>query len=389
MKVIFASNYLNHHQLSFSIEMIKETEGQFIFIATEEISEERVALGYTDMNSKYPWVIKAYQSKEEKERAIEQINQADVVIMGSAPEYLIEQRLRQNKLVFRYSERIFKNKGNAIKNFLRRIKYCFFNKNIKRCYMLCASAYAAMDYSKLSLYVGKTYKWGYFPELKHYNDINSLIENKKNNSILWVGRFIEWKHPEVGLEVARRLKEDGYCFNLSFIGCGELEETLKKKVKEENLENFITFLGSMSTEQVRAYMEESEIFLFTSDRNEGWGAVLNEAMNSACAVVASHSIGSVPFLIQDYENGLIFKDGQADDLYKKVKFLLDNPTLRKKISMNAYETIYKQWNASNAAKRLILLSKEILSGNKKAEPFKDSVCSKAEKLRDNWYKQKS
>jgi len=136
-------------------------------------------------------------------------------------------------------------------------------------------------------------------------------------------------------------------------------------------------------------MEESEIFLFTSDRNEGWGAVLNEAMNSACAVVASHSIGSVPFLIQDYENGLIFKDGQADDLYKKVKFLLDNPTLRKKISMNAYETIYKQWNASNAAKRLILLSKEILSGNKKAEPFKDSVCSKAEKLRDNWYKQKS
>ena len=49
-------------------------------------------------------------------------------------------------------------------------------------------------------------------------------------------------------------------------------------------------------------MEKSEIFLFTSDKGEGWGAVLNESMNSACAVVASHAIGSVPFLLKDGEN---------------------------------------------------------------------------------------
>ena len=270
MKVIFASNYLNHHQLSFSIEMIKETEGQFIFIATEEISEERVALGYTDMNSKYPWVIKAYQSKEEKERAIEQINQADVVIMGSAPEYLIEQRLRQNKLVFRYSERIFKNKGNAIKNFLRRIKYCFFNKNIKRCYMLCASAYAAMDYSKLSLYVGKTYKWGYFPELKHYNDINSLIENKKNNSILWVGRFIEWKHPEVGLEVARRLKEDGYriatCSNSSLRYQTTVLNTLHLSAYVDTIQDLRPGMTKVETLALLLEKEKPDAAIMVGDR---------------------------------------------------------------------------------------------------------------------------
>ena len=33
-------------------------------------------------------------------------------------------------------------------------------------------------------------------------------------------------------------------------------------------------------------MEQADIYLFTSDRNEGWGAVANEAMNSACAMVA-------------------------------------------------------------------------------------------------------
>ena len=41
----------------------------------------------------------------------------------------------------------------------------------------------------------------------------------------------------------------------------------------------ITFsmLGSMTPEQVREHMEESILFLFTSDFGEGWGAVLNEA----------------------------------------------------------------------------------------------------------------
>lgn len=51
----------------------------------------------------------------------------------------------------------------------------------------------------------------------------------------------------------------------------------------------------MKASEVRSYMEKADIYLFTSDFNEGWGAVLNESMNSGCAVVASHAIGSVPF----------------------------------------------------------------------------------------------
>jgi glycosyltransferase involved in cell wall biosynthesis len=45
------------------------------------------------------------------------------------------------------------------------------------------------------------------------------------------------------------------------------------------------------------------VFIFTSDRNEGWGAVLNEAMGSGCAVVAADLIGSVPYLIEHKKMG--------------------------------------------------------------------------------------
>lgn len=62
------------------------------------------------------------------------------------------------------------------------------------------------------------------------------------------------------------------------------------------------------------------------------GAVLNESMNSGCAVIASDAIGSVPFLIKNGVNGIIYKDGNQKDLSQVLMELLDNPEKRKKQS---------------------------------------------------------
>jgi glycosyltransferase involved in cell wall biosynthesis len=108
-------------------------------------------------------------------------------------------------------------------------------------------------------------------------------------------------------------------------------------------------------------------------------------MNSGCAVVASHIIGSVPFLINEGENGLIYKDGNVNDLYEKVKFLLNNNEEREKISKSAYESIISEWNAENAAKKLIELLTKLLNGENVENLFKSGVCSKAKILKDNWF----
>ena len=125
-------------------------------------------------------------------------------------------------------------------------------------------------------------------------------------------------------------------------------------------------------------MEQSQIFLFTSDRNEGWGAVLNESMNSACAVVANRAIGSVPFLIDDGVNGDIYEDGNIDDLYQKVKAILDHPARRIEKSKNAYTTITEEWNAETAAERFVALVDEC---GAKPKPFHNGPCSTAERIR--------
>jgi glycosyltransferase involved in cell wall biosynthesis len=239
--------------------------------------------------------------------------------------------------------------------------------------MLCASAYTAGDLAMLGSYLGRCFRWGYFPETKYYDDFSKVLEGKKNRSILWAGRLLDWKHPENAVEVAHWLKEEGYDFNLNIIGTGPMEESLQKQIADCELSEKVHLLGTMTPEQVRRHMEESEIFLFTSDQKEGWGAVLNESMNSGCAVVADGRIGSVPFLIQDGENGYAYNG--IDELYARVKELLDQPETARKMGTAAYKTITEKWCAREAAMRLYTLCENLQNGKKIFEA--DGPCSKA------------
>lgn len=383
MKIAFVSNFYNHHQKPVSDELYSMLGDGYHFIETEKISEERLNMGW-GRDEKPTYVLQNYTDQTAKENCQRIIDEADVVITGSAPRSLLKTRLKNKKLTFYYAERIYKIKPPAYKypvHFLKNLKNIICYKNL---YILCASAYTSADYAKVFTFKNKAYKWGYFTAVKEYEDVDALIDEKTPNSILWTARFIDWKHPEHAVEIAKRLKKDGYDFKLNMIGNGELEEQIKELIEKESLSDCVEMLGSMRPEEVREYMEKSEIFIFTSDRNEGWGAVLNESMNSACAVVANSAIGSVPFLMKDGENGYMYKD--VDGLYNKVKKLLDNAEERKRLSKNAYKTMIEEYNPKNAAKRLLSLCERMLEGEYKPFPFAEGICSKAEELKDNWYK---
>ena len=384
MKIVFASNYYNHHQSPFSEAMYSLIGDGYAFIETMPIEQERLNMGWGE--SKYPpFVMRSYISDEAYKDCERVINEADIVITGSAPEAMIKDRVKARKIVFRYSERPLKTKISVILYCKMLIRLHQYNPPFAKTFMLCASAYTAADFRKFGGFRNRCYKWGYFPAAKYYDDIDCLIAKKRKNSILWAGRFLDWKHPDVVIEIADRLKRDGYDFEMQIIGTGEMEDTLKQMIQGKNLSDRVKMLGSMKPDQVRSYMEQSEIFLFTSDRHEGWGAVLNESMNSACAVVASHEIGSAPFLIQDKGNGLIYRDGDLDDLYQKAKWLIDNSEERRSISQKAYETIVNEWNAENAAKRLLNMAEHIVKGESIRDLYQSGVCSKTEIISDRWY----
>ncbi len=70
MKLVFVSNYINHHQIPLSEELFKLTDGSYRFIQTEPMEEERIKLGWDEGAASKPYVIKYDDDPEECKKLI-------------------------------------------------------------------------------------------------------------------------------------------------------------------------------------------------------------------------------------------------------------------------------------------------------------------------------
>lgn len=380
MKIVFISNFFNHHQKYISDYWYRATNKQYWFISTTDMPLEQKKLGYKEYTEDYIVKLNTHNYNEVKRL----VNEVDVVIIGSGDESLINERIRSKKLIFRYSERLFRSKISFPRFIRRMLVYRKRNSGNSEMYLLCASAYTAQDYLRCGLFKKRAFKWGYFPEAKSYKNISELIRKKNKKQILWCGRLVDVKHPDDVLKLAKKLRENGYDFKVKIIGNGQLYEKMQMQIEEWSLQDVVEMPGSLPSDLVRIEMEKAGIYLFTSDFGEGWGAVLNESMNSGCAVVASHAIGSVPFLLKHNRNGLIYQNGDIDSLYENVAALLDNPELQNDFGLEAYKTISEQWSPEIAAKRFMELAADIL--NRQDPPFNDDgPCSRAAAIPNDWF----
>lgn len=380
-KVVFVSNYLNHHQIPFCNAMYEQLQGSFAFIQAEPISEERLQMGWKKEET-HPYLKCFY---EEPEVCRNLIDTAEVVIYGGVEdESYLAARLDAGKPIIRYSERLYREgqwKAISPRGLVK--KYHDHTRHGRKpVYLICAGAYVPSDFHIIRAYSRKMFCWGYFPETRHF-DVDKLLEGKGypvegNNGeekvpyLLWVARFIDCKRPELPLETAKYLKEQGLKFHLEMVGDGVMRQQVEDLWREHQLEECVTLSGYLSPEEVRNRMERADIFLFTSDRGEGWGAVVNESMNSGCAVVAGHMAGSVPYLIQQGYNGYVYKDGDCRMLFETVEKLVKNPALCKQLGRNAYRAITEVWNAEHATQNLLhLIENVVLKGEKSPKDAKD------------------
>ena len=358
--VVFVSNYINHHQIPFCNRLYEQLGEGFCFIQTQPMEQERVQMGWNS-KERLPYVRYYYEQPEACEHLI--LESKVVLFGGTDEESYISPRLEAGKPVVRYSERLYKTgqwKAISPRGLIR--KYHDHTRYRKQqVYLLCAGAYVPSDFHLVRAYTGKMYRWGYFPELKEY-DVEELMMQKSGGStsakdwvprILWAARFIDWKHPEIPVRMAAQLKKRGICFRMDMIGGGELDSRIGHLIRELDVEDCVTLLGYKSPGEVRSYMEQADIYLVTSDREEGWGAVVNEAMNSGCAVVANHMIGAVPYLIDPERNGRIYFDKQETMLADMLEELCRNRALCRRLGEEAYRTIAKEWNSAVAAERFL------------------------------------
>ena len=314
MKIVFISNFINHHQKPFCDEMYRRLGERFIFIQSEPMEEERKSMGWEDNSDTIPYVRYLYENEED---LTDEIMECDVLIAGWTKRIdLVIERMRKHKLTLRISERIYRE--GQWKRFSPRGLLAKYKEHIRfkddKVFLLCAGAYTASDFSLIGAYPDKMYRFGYFPETYRYN-VDKLLEMKDSDGkieIVFAGRFLKLKHPEYMVWLARDILKENEKraqrgepllpeFRIHMIGAGELEHPLRSMVTEYKLLDYVYFYGFLPPKKVRAIMERCHIHVFPSDELEGWGAVVNESMNSACAVVASASAGAVPYLIKQWE----------------------------------------------------------------------------------------
>lgn len=378
MKVSFFSNYLTHHQVPISNELYSVLGEDYHFISCEPMEQERKEQGW-ELKIMYPYEVKAYGSEENEKQAMDLALTSDVLIIGAAPRKYWEARTKRNLLTLRYGERYFKKSRWTMLDLgvLRsHFKYDFCYRNNQSIHMLCASGYMADDCRFLHAFPQRLYKWGYFPELPQDNLVE-LLSKKSNNAmvqLLWVARFIDWKHPMDAIQVAEILKNEEIPFKLTMLGTGEMLAECEEYVATHRLSQVISLEGQKPFNKVQELMAQADILIHTADRQEGWGAVINEAMANGCAVIANQAIGAAPYLIKNGENGFTY-DGTMKDLTAKLRTCISEKSVRLAVSKAAYRTLHGEWSPQNAATNLLKLMNYLLQGEKVS--IESGPCSPA------------
>ena len=164
MKWVFASNYINHHQIPFCDAMYELLQGSFAFIQTMEMEEERVRMGWSKDVDR-PYLRYAYK---EPEACQELMDNCEVLIYGGVEdESYLQNRLKAGGMIFRYTERVYKTgQWRAISPRGLRRKYLDHTRYRRQpVYLLCAGAYVASDFQIFRAYPEKKFVWGYFPAI--------------------------------------------------------------------------------------------------------------------------------------------------------------------------------------------------------------------------------
>lgn len=388
MKLVFYSIVLNHHQACLADEFYKILGDDYVFVETAECSD---AKGATEDYSTRPYLLKAWESDEAWGEAMDLAISAEVCVFGGIEALPFEKaRIKKGMLSFDMGERMLKRGclNLCSPRILKMIvAYHVGGWRKKEVYKLCMGAFVKQDQYKLQSFRGKCYKWGYYTHVGMDYDVEDAIlrsSSIETTQLMWCSRFLTWKHPELPVQMARRLKEKGYNIMLSMYGDEGLaakhdgiypRKRLERLIKELGVSDCVRLMGNRPNKEILEAMRQSQIFLFTSDRLEGWGAVANESMAQGCVLVASDAIGSSPYLIEDGINGFMFKSCDVESLTEKVEWLLTHPAEMKQMQKNAYLSMLDMWSPHSGAMALLKLIEDLKQG--KETSIDQGPCSKA------------
>ena len=172
----------------------------------------------------------------------------------------------------------------------------------------------------------------------------------KQKIILAAGRISNWYYKgfDLLLEAWGKIANSYPDWILKIAGDGPKEnfDYLENIAKHCKIDNRVEFLGYQMN-MISLY-RESSIFALSS-RSEGLPMVLIEAMSQGCAPVACENLGRTREIIQDCNQGILYKTGDVTSMSEALGKMIRDDEYRHYVQKNAVKrsTFYRSENILN------------------------------------------
>ena len=149
--------------------------------------------------------------------------------------------------------------------------------------------------------------------------------------------------PEKGHEyvfyAVKKLLGSGYDIKLLLIGDGERKEYLQSLSHRLSIYDNIIWLGFQK--DPGQYLSISDVVIFAA--LESFSIAMLEAFSLGIPVVAADA-GGTPEMLQDGENGFLFKLKDIDSMVKKITLLITDIDLRNKLAGNSRDSVINRFS---------------------------------------------
>ncbi len=178
-------------------------------------------------------------------------------------------------------------------------------------------------------------------------DFTICKPGKKNPTplVLYLGRLTTLKSLSVFIQSAKKIVAQIPHVQFIIAGDGPDKKRLMKIVKSLGLEQVISFIGKVSDAQKIALYQKAWVFVNPS-LIEGWGITTIEANACGTPVVASNVAG-LRDAVHNPHSGLLVPYGNIEEFSLAIAKLIENRTMRTKMSKEAIEWAKKfDWEKS-------------------------------------------
>jgi len=165
---------------------------------------------------------------------------------------------------------------------------------------------------------------------------------KKPNTIITVGRLVPKNSVDILIKAIAELKKYISDITLHIVGDGSERQNLEELSHELGLDGAVKFFGEAAYDDVPKYLAEADVFARTS-RSEGMGNAFVEALAAGVPIIGT-PIGGILDIIKDGETGLFVKVSDSRDLAEKIKILLADQALARKIIENGRKMVEERFS---------------------------------------------